>query len=94
MRLNAAASVFCKEDIFMSVIDTYRNNITRRKEAITKLLTDKARESTKIANASKKIDSAQSAIKRTSNQTMLGSGDIDHPESLYFSHCGSERKSQ
>ena len=55
----------------MSVIDTYRNNITRRKEAITKLLTDKARESTKIANASKKIDSAQSAIKRTSNQTTI-----------------------
>jgi hypothetical protein len=27
-------------------------------------------------------------------QILLGSGDIDHPESLYFSHCGSERKSQ
>lgn len=55
----------------MSVIDTYKNSITRKREAITKLLTDKARESSKIANASKKIDSAQSAINRTSNQTTI-----------------------
>jgi len=25
---------------------------------------------------------------------VFGSGDIDHPESLYSSHFGSERKSQ
>lgn len=46
----------------MSLIDTYRNNIIRKRETITKLLSDKAKENTKIANASKKIDSARLAI--------------------------------
>ena len=55
----------------MSIIETYRNSIARKRTEVTKLLADKARESTKIANASKKIDSAQSAINRTSNQTTI-----------------------
>ena len=55
----------------MSIIETYQNSIKRKRETITKLLNDKARESTKVANASKKIDSARSAISRTKNQTTI-----------------------
>ena len=55
----------------MSIIESYQNSIKRRRETITRLLNEKARESTKIANASKKIDSARSAISRTKNQTTI-----------------------
>lgn len=55
----------------MSIIESYQNSIKRRREAITRLLNEKARESTKIANDSKKIDSARSAISRTKNQTTI-----------------------
>ena len=64
-------SFFMMREQKMSIIETYRNSITRKRETITKLLNDKAKESTKVANASKKIDSARSAINRTSNQTTI-----------------------
>lgn len=46
----------------MALIDTYRNNVTRKKDEIAKLTADKAKEKEKIAKARTKIDSANVAI--------------------------------
>lgn len=35
----------------MALIDTYRSNVIRKREAISKLVSDKAKESDKIAKA-------------------------------------------
>ena len=51
----------------MSLIDTYRHNVTRKRDEIAKLTSDKAKEKDKIAKARTKIDSANSAIGRTKN---------------------------
>ena len=48
----------------MALIDTYRSNVIRKREAISKLVSDKAKESDKIAKARAKIDSANNAIKK------------------------------
>lgn len=45
----------------MALIDTYRSNVIRKREAISKLVSDKAKESDKIAKARAKIDSANQA---------------------------------
>lgn len=45
----------------MALIDTYRSNVIRKREAISKLVSDKAKESDKIAKARAKIYSANQA---------------------------------
>ena len=57
----------------MALIDTYRSNVIRKREAISKLVSDKAKESDKIAKARAKIDSANNAIKRTHSTTTIKS---------------------
>lgn len=51
----------------MSILDSYRRNVVRKREEITKLQQGKAKEQTKIANLLGKINSASQAISRTSN---------------------------
>lgn len=55
----------------MSLVDTYRRNITRKRETLSKLASERAKESTKIANAKKKIDTARQAINRTKSQSVI-----------------------
>ncbi|CAD6365551.1 hypothetical protein D0436_25235 (plasmid) [Shewanella decolorationis] len=51
----------------MSLLDSYRRNVTRKREEIAKLQQGKAKEQTKIANLSGKINSASQALSRTSS---------------------------
>lgn len=53
----------------MTLVDTYRNNVLRKKEEISKLNADLAKEQAKIAPLRKKILSAEDAINRTKNST-------------------------
>lgn len=55
----------------MSLVDTYRRNITRKRETLSKLASERAKESTKIANGKKKIDTARQAINRTKSQSVI-----------------------
>ena len=57
----------------MALIDTYRHNVTRKRDEIAKLTSDKAKEKDKIAKARMKIDSANSAIGRTKNTSTIQS---------------------
>ena len=52
----------------MSQLDTYRNNMIRKREELAKLNQDLAKEQTKISPLQKKIISAQSMIDRTKSQ--------------------------
>jgi hypothetical protein len=49
------------------MLDSYRRNVVRKRDEITKLQQGKAKEQTKIANLSRKTNSASQAISRTSN---------------------------
>ena len=51
----------------MSLLDSYRRNVTRKREEIAKLQQEKAKEQNKIANLSGKINCASKALYRTSN---------------------------
>lgn len=57
----------------MALIDTYRHNVTRKRDEIANLTSDKAKEKDKIAKARKKIDNANSAIGRTKNASTIKS---------------------
>lgn len=57
----------------MALIDTYRNNVTKKRDEIAKLTADKAKEKDKITKARTKIDSANSAINRTKNASTIKS---------------------
>lgn len=57
----------------MALIDTYRNNVARKREVIAKLTSEKANEKGKIARARTKIDNANEAINRTKNTTTIKS---------------------
>lgn len=57
----------------MALIDTYRNNVTRKRDEIAKLTADKAKEKEKIAKARTKIDSANVAINRTKSASTVKS---------------------
>ena len=61
----------------MAMIDSYRNNVIRKKEELAKLSSDKARENDKIAKARQKIDTANSAIRRTSSISTIKSRQND-----------------
>ncbi|WP_227512607.1 MULTISPECIES: hypothetical protein [Marinobacter] len=51
----------------MSLLDSYRRNVSRKREEIAKLQQGKAKEQAKIANLSVKIGSASQALSRTSS---------------------------
>jgi len=51
----------------VSSLDSYRRNVVRKREEIAKLQQGKAKEQTKIANLSGKINSASQAISRTNS---------------------------
>ena len=59
--------------VLMALIDTYRGNVIRKREAISKLVYEKSKENDKIAKARGKIDSANAAIKRTKNASTIKS---------------------
>lgn len=61
------------EVVIMSFIDSYRNNILRKREEITKISQDKARESAKIPSLNQKIISAKNAISRTTSTSTIRS---------------------
>lgn len=53
----------------MPIIDTYRNNVTRKKGELARLSQDKANESKKIATQQQKILSAKKALSSTTSQS-------------------------
>lgn len=55
----------------MSLLDTYRRNVVRKREEIAKFQQGKAKEQTKIANFSKKINSASQAISRSRSTSTM-----------------------
>ena len=57
----------------MAQIDTYRNNLLRKKDELAKLTHELAKEKTKIAPLQKKIISARAAISRTKSQSTINS---------------------
>lgn len=66
----------------MALIDTCRNNITRKREELAKLSSDKAKESLKFSKENQKILSAKSAISRTKSLSTIKSrqNDIERAE--------------
>lgn len=54
----------------MTMLDTYRNNVSRKREEISKLSEQKAREHKKIADLSSKIQSANRSINSTTSITL------------------------
>lgn len=63
----------------MSLLDSYRNTLFRKKDELAKLNQDLAKEQAKLAPLQSKIISAKSAIERTKNQNTVKSrlGEID-----------------
>lgn len=57
----------------MSLIDTYRNNIVRKKQEMARLSNERAKETKKIPDLKKKIISANQAIARTNSQSTVKS---------------------
>ena len=57
----------------MSLLDAYRRNVQRKSEEILRLQQDKAREQKKLADLSRKIQSASQAINRTKNASTIQS---------------------
>ena len=66
-------AAFYMEELFMSLLDTYRRNVTNKRDALAKLSAEKARESDKIARANKTIVSAEDAIHRTKSASTIKS---------------------
>lgn len=57
----------------MAIIDTYRNNVARKRNELSKLSSDRAKESGKKAQQQQKIVAASNALKRTSSQSTIRS---------------------
>jgi hypothetical protein len=53
----------------MTLINTYRNTLSSKKNNLTKLLNDKAKEQKKISDTTGKINRAREAIKRTKSSS-------------------------
>lgn len=53
----------------MSSLDSYRRNVIRKRDEIARLQQEKAKEQTKIANLSAKINSASQALSRTNSES-------------------------
>ena len=66
----------------MSMIDTYRNNVVRKKDELAKLSQDRASESKKISTQQQKIQSARRALSNTKSQSTIKSkiNDISRAE--------------
>ena len=64
------------------MVDTYRNNFARKKQELSKLSSDRARESAKIQPLKAKIISAKQAISRTKQTSTVKSklGEIERHE--------------
>ena len=58
-------------EVLMSLIDTYRGNVIRKRASISKLVSEKAKESDQITKARSKIDSANGTIKRTHSTSTI-----------------------
>lgn len=67
----------------MPMIDTYRNNIAKKKDDLAKLSRDKANESKKVAAQQKKIQSAKRSLSSTKSQLTIKTklNDITRAES-------------
>lgn len=57
----------------MPIIDTYRNNVARKRTELLKLSSDRAKESAKKAQQKQKIVSATNALNRTKSQSTIRS---------------------
>lgn len=57
----------------MPMIDTYRNNVSRKRTELSKLSSDRAKESAKKAQQKQKIISATNSINRTNSQSTIRS---------------------
>lgn len=57
----------------MALIDTYRNNVSRKRTELSKLSNDRAKESEKKAKQKQKIVSAMNSLKHTSSQSTIRS---------------------
>ena len=57
----------------MPMIDTYRNNVSRKRTELSKLSSDRAKESAKKAQQKQKIISATNSINRTNSQSIIRS---------------------
>ena len=57
----------------LSLLDTYRKNVQRKRDDIAKLQNDKAREQKKLADLSGKIQRASDAISRTKSECTIKS---------------------
>ncbi|MBS5936802.1 CHAT domain-containing protein [Clostridium sp.] len=57
----------------MALIDMYRNNVIRKKQELSKLSNDKAKESKKISDLNSKINSAKKTISRTKSESTIKS---------------------
>lgn len=66
----------------MTLVDTYRNNIAKKRSELSKLSNDRAKESEKKAHQKKKIVSATNALRRASSQSAIRSkiSEIDRGE--------------
>ena len=66
----------------MAIIDTYRNNVARKRSELSKLSSDRAKESGKKAQQQQKIVAASNILKRTSSQSTIRSkiSEIDRAE--------------
>lgn len=58
---------------YMALIDTYRTNVTKKREQISKLFSEKAKENEKIAAARTKIERASDAIRKTKSSATIKS---------------------
>lgn len=70
----------------MSLIDTHRNNILRKKKELAKLQSDKARETKKIPHNTNKILTAKKAISRSKQESTIKSKyrEIERAEKVIF----------
>ncbi len=57
----------------MSIIDTYRSNVQRKRDELIRLQNDKAKEQKKISDLSTKMIRASDSMKRTSSSSMINS---------------------
>jgi len=57
----------------MALIDTHRNNLSRKQSDLTKLLIDKAKEQKKISDTTTKINRASEAINRSKSTSIIQS---------------------
>ncbi len=66
----------------MALVDTYRNNVARKRSELAKLSSDRAKESAKKAQQKQKIVTASNSIKHTSSQPTICSkiSEIDRAE--------------